>query len=120
MTSLDSVRSCRAAMAIARAIETTVFTDQWRSRVDVEPAAGELSDREAGVAVLFTELAWLTGDSHCADVARELLRLATRRCELTPLNCGLFSGATGTAWAINHARRRGLVDDRYGDDVDPC
>lgn len=108
-----------AVRALADDIAATAFTDEWRVRVETEPPAGDLSVREAGMAVLFTELAIAARSEEWANVTRSLLSSAVERLETCPMGFGLFAGSTGIAWALNYGLRRGILDPARGDDPDP-
>jgi hypothetical protein len=115
----DSSSVSRIVTTIAEHIAADVLTDDWRDRATRSKPAGEIATREAGIAVFFIELASTTGDARFAIIARNLLAQATHRLDQLPIGLGLFSGATGVAWAVHYANSRNLLHSEAGDDADP-
>lgn len=76
----------------------------------VEPGSAGLADGAAGLAVAFDRFdeRW-PGEGYGAH-AQDLLRAAAAEVIHRPGGIGLYSGATGVAWAIAQLRRRPAAD----------
>jgi hypothetical protein len=103
---------------IASDIRTMIESDQWTTDLDNEYTSGELCTREAGTALFFVEMARRARSANDLSTARLLIDRAATRLETVPLHFGLFSGSTGTAWAINYAYKQGIFEPAEYDSCD--
>lgn len=104
--------------AIAGQIEAALGDASWHASESARLPGGELAMREAGVAVFFTELAAALRQPRFAELSASLLTAAVGRLESIPMDCGLYSGSTGIAWAVNHAVAMGITQAETSDKAD--